>query len=55
MGDPVDPRTQSQFEDPSHALIATEIVIPMHYYMVLSSDLQAYAEAVGNPLWEAAM
>ena len=56
VGDPVDPRrTQSQFEEPSHALTATKPVIPMHCYMVLSSDPQAYAKAAGNPLWEAAM
>ena len=55
MGDPVDQRTQPQFEEPSHALTVTEPVIPMHCYMVLSSDPQAYAEAAGNPLWEAAM
>ena len=55
VGDPVDPRTWYQFEDPSHALTATEPVIPMHCYMVLSSDPQAYVEAAGNPLWEDAM
>ena len=55
MGDLVDQRMQPQFEEPSHALIATEPMIPMHYYMVISSDPQAYAEAAGNPLWEAAM
>ena len=55
MGDPVDQRMQPQFEEPSHALTATKPVIPMHCYMVLSLDSRAYAEATGNPLWEAAL
>ena len=56
MGDPVDSRrTQSQFEEPSHALIATELLILMHCYMVLSLDSCTYAKATGNPLWEFAM
>ena len=54
VGDPVDPRRmQSQFEEPSHALTTTKPMIPMHCYTVLSSNPQAYVEAVGNPLSEA--
>ena len=34
VGDPVVQRTQPQFEEPSHALTATEPVIPMHCYIV---------------------
>ena len=39
MGDPMDPRrTQPQFEELSHAITTTKVLIPMHYYMVLFSD-----------------
>jgi hypothetical protein len=56
VGDPTDQRRmRSQFEDPPHALTTTEPVMPMHCYMVLASDLQTYAEAAGNPFWEATM
>ena len=44
VGDPVDQGMKPQFEEPSHALTATELVIPMHCYMFLSSDPQAYAD-----------
>jgi hypothetical protein len=56
VGDPTDQRRmRSQFEDPPHALTTTEPVIPMHFYMVLASYPQTYAEVVGNPFWEATM
>jgi hypothetical protein len=56
VGDPMDlRRMRSQFEEPPHALTTTKLVIPMHFYMVLASDPQTYAEAEGNPFWEATM
>ena len=56
MGDLVDLRsTWSQFEEPSHALTTINSVIPMHCYIILALDMQAYAEDVGNPFWEAAI
>jgi hypothetical protein len=48
-------RTRSQHAEPSHVLSASEPTIPMHCYMVQSSDLHLYSEVVGNPLWQAAM
>jgi hypothetical protein len=55
-GNPLDSRrTRSQHEEPSHVLLSSEPVMPMHCYMVQSSDLQLYNEAVGNPLWKEAM
>jgi hypothetical protein len=48
VDDPVDPRRmRSQFEGDPHALTTTEPIIPMHCYMVLASDPQAYAEVKG--------
>ena len=41
--------------DPSHVLSTSEPTIPMHFYMVQSSDPHTYSEVVGNPLWEASM
>jgi hypothetical protein len=56
VGDPTDPRrTRSQFEDPPHVLTTTEPMMPLHCYMVQSSDPQTYREAAGNPFWEATM
>jgi hypothetical protein len=55
-GDPLDSRrTQSQHEETSHVLSAYEPMMPMHCYMVQSSDPHIYNEAVGNPLWEVTM
>jgi hypothetical protein len=48
-------RTQSQHEDPSHVLLASEPVIPMHCYMVQYVDMHTYNKVVGNPLWKEAM
>jgi hypothetical protein len=31
-------RTQSQHEEPSHVLLSSEPVMPMHFYMVQSID-----------------
>jgi hypothetical protein len=42
-------RTRSQFEDPPHVLTTTEPMLPLHCYMVQSSDPQTYREDVGNP------
>jgi hypothetical protein len=54
--DPLDSRrTRSYHEEPSHVLLSSKPVMPMHCYMVKSFDLQSYNEDVGNPLWEAAM
>jgi hypothetical protein len=41
--------------DPSHVFSASESVMPMHCYMVQSSDPHTYSEVVGNPLWKEAM
>jgi hypothetical protein len=48
-------RTWSQFEDPPHALTATEILIPMNCYMVLDSYQYTYVADVGNLFREAEM
>jgi hypothetical protein len=48
-------RTQSQQKEPSHVLLSFEPAIPLHCYMVQSSDSHIYSEVVGNPLWEVAM
>jgi hypothetical protein len=48
--DPIDlRRTRSQFEEAPHALISIELVNPIHCYMVLTFDPQAYVETKGNP------
>jgi hypothetical protein len=53
---PLDSRmTRSQHEEPSHVLSSSEPAMPMHCYMVQSTDPQTYNKAVGNPLWQAAM
>jgi hypothetical protein len=55
-GDPLDSRrTRSQHVEPSHVLSASETMMPMHFYMVQSSDPHTYSEVVGNPLWEVSM
>jgi hypothetical protein len=55
-GDPLDSRrTRSQHVDHSHVLLASEPTMPMHCYMVQSSDPHTYSEVAGNPLWEATM
>jgi hypothetical protein len=48
-------RTRCQFKDPPHELAYTERMIPIHYYMVLTSYPQTHAEVVGNPFQEATM
>jgi hypothetical protein len=48
-------RTRSQHEEPSHVFLASEPVMPMHCYMVQSTDPQNYNRAMGNPLWQASM
>jgi hypothetical protein len=55
-GNPLDSRrTRSQHEEPSHVFSASEPAMPMHCYMVQSTDPQNYNRVVGNPLWQAAM
>jgi hypothetical protein len=48
-------RMRSHFEDPTHALKTIELVILMHFYMVLASYLQTYVESAWNPFWEVSM
>jgi hypothetical protein len=56
VGNPLDSRrTQSQHEEPSDVLSASEPAMPMHSYMVRYSDPHTYSQHVGNPLWEEAM
>jgi hypothetical protein len=40
---------RSYFEDPPHALVATRLVIPMHFYMFVALDSWTYVEATINP------
>jgi hypothetical protein len=55
-GDPLDSRrTRSQHVNPPHVFLASEPGIPMHCYMVQSSDPHTYCEVVGNPLWKTSM
>jgi hypothetical protein len=55
-GNPLDlRRTQSQHQDPSHVFSASKPVMPMHCYMVQSTNPQNYNRVVGNPLWQATM
>jgi hypothetical protein len=55
-GNPLDSRmTRSQHEEPSHVLSASEPAMPMHCYMVQSTDPHNYNRVVGNPLWKATM
>jgi hypothetical protein len=55
-GNPLDSRmTRSQHEDHSHVLSASKPAIPMHCYMVQSTNPQNYNRVVGNPLWQEAM
>jgi hypothetical protein len=55
-GNPLDlRRTRSQHEEPSHAFPTLEPMMPMHCYMVKSTDPQTYIRVVGNPLWKATM
>jgi hypothetical protein len=56
VGNPLDSRmTRSHHEEPYHVLSASEPAMPMHCYMVQSTDPQNYNRVVGNPLWTAAM
>jgi len=48
-------RTQSQHKESSHVLSALEHLMPIHCYMVQSTDPQTYNKAVGNPLLQEAM
>jgi hypothetical protein len=53
-GNPLDlRRTRSQHEEPSHVFSALELAMPMHCYMVQSTNPQNYNKVVGNPLWQA--
>jgi hypothetical protein len=54
-GNPLDSRTHSQHEEPSHVFTASEPMMRMHCYMIQSSDPHTYNKALGNPLWQAAM
>jgi hypothetical protein len=47
--------TRSQHEEPSHVHSASEPVMPLHLYMVQSTDPENYNKVVGNPLWKVAM
>jgi hypothetical protein len=43
VGNTIDQRRmRSKFEDPPHPLTTTDLVIPIHIYMVVSSNLQNY-------------
>jgi hypothetical protein len=56
VGDPADTRrTRYDLEEPPLALTSTELMPPMHLFLVQSSDPQSYGEAGGNPFWESAM
>jgi hypothetical protein len=56
VGNPLDSRmTPSQHEEPSHVLSTSKPAMPMHCYMVQSTDPQNYNRVVGNPLWKEAM
>jgi hypothetical protein len=56
VGNSLDSRmTRSQHDETSHVLLVSEPVMPMHCYMVQSTDLQNYNKVVGNPLWKVAM
>jgi len=56
VGDPTDQtRTRYQFKDHPHALPTTNPIMSMCCNMALDSDLHTYAEAAGNPFWEATM
>jgi hypothetical protein len=53
---PLDSRmTRSQHEEPSHVLSTSEPAIPMHCYMVQSTNPQTYNRVVGNSLWKETM
>jgi hypothetical protein len=53
---PLDSRmTRSQHEEPSHVLSVSEPAMPMHCYMVQSTDPHNYNRVVVNPLWKEAM
>jgi hypothetical protein len=55
-GNPLDSRrTQSQHVKPSHVLSPSKPAMPMHFYMVQSSNPHTYNEVVGKPLWEVAI
>jgi hypothetical protein len=41
-------RNRSQHEKTSHVLSTSKPLIPMHFYMVQSFNLQIYNEAIGN-------
>lgn len=48
-------RNLANIYDAPHALSAIDPIMPMHAYMIQSSDPQTYPKATGNPLWEATM
>jgi hypothetical protein len=48
-------RAQSQHDESSHVILAYELAMPMHCYMVQSTYPQTYNKDVGNPLWQATM
>jgi hypothetical protein len=55
-GNPLDlRRTRSHHEEPPHVFSTSEPVMPMHCYMVQSTDPQNYNRVVGNPLWQETM
>jgi hypothetical protein len=54
-GNLLDSRTLCQHEEPAPILSTFEPVMPMHCYMVQSSDPQIYSEVAENPLWKAVM
>ena len=56
MGDIVDEsRMRSQFEEAPHALISIEILIRIHFYMVLVSYHQSHAKTKWIPYKEETM
>ena len=55
-GNPLDSRrTRSQHDETSHVFSSLEPAMPMHCYMVQSTDPKNYNSVVGNPLWKATM
>jgi hypothetical protein len=45
-------RIRSQHKEPSHVLSTSKPLMPMHFYMVQSTDPKTYNKDVGNPLWK---
>jgi hypothetical protein len=55
-GNPLDlRRTRSQHEESSHVFSTSKHMMPMHCYMVQSTDPKTYNKVVGNPLWQETM